>query len=126
MGCNHNCAECSSCSSCSGCANELTLTKAEIEMLSRFAQIPFWPIARKADSMTPVFLEDSLHTPEEYGLILECMEKKGLISLDYYQPLTNYHNPAYDAYPIQGSMALTARGIRVLELLELQGAEDES
>ena len=120
-----DCRACPGVSGCSGCANELTLTEYEIEMLKRFAEIPFWPVARRADSMTPVFLEDTRHSTEEYGRILECMEKKGLISLDYDKPIANYHNPAYDSYPVQGSMALTARGIRVLELMDLQGVQEE-
>ena len=117
--CNGNCA------SCSGCAGAMTLTEAEIRMLRRLGQIPFLPIARRADSMDPVFLEDALHTREEYSLILQCMEKKGLITLDYDQPLTNFDAAAYAAYPLRGSMALTTRGQQILELMELQGIQEE-
>ena len=48
------------------------------------------------------------------------MEKKGLISLDYDQPLRGCD---YGAYPVRGSFALTQRGQRVLELTEIQGVE---
>lgn len=116
-GCDHNCA------ACSGCGKSLSLTEAEIEMLQTLAQIPFLPVARRADSMTPVYLEDEKHTKEEYSLILECLEKKGLISLDFDKPLSGFDDGAYRAYPIRGSMALTARGQTVVELLELQGIE---
>lgn len=116
-GCDHNCA------SCSGCGKSLSLTEAEIEMLRTLAQIPFLPVARRADSETPVYLEDEKHTKEEYSLILACLEKKGLISLDFDKPLSGFDDSAYKAYPIRGSMALTARGQTVVELLELQGIE---
>lgn len=119
------CGDCGSCGSCGGCARELTLTAAEVEMLRDLGQIPFLPIARRADSMDPVYLEDDRHSPEEYSLILQCLEKKGLISLDFDRPLANFDDSAYGAYPIRGSMALTARGHAVLELLETQGMETE-
>lgn len=117
-GCDHNCA------SCSGCGKSLSLTEAEIEMLRTLAQIPFLPVARRADSETPVYLEDEKHTKEEYSMILACLEKKGLISLDFDKPLSGFDDSAYKAYPIRGSMALTARGQTVVELLELQGIEE--
>ena len=115
MGCNGNCG------SCGGCARELTLTQEEIEFLYRFAQIPFLPVARKMGDLTPVYLEDDRFTLEEYSLILQCLEKKGLISLDYDKPLKNFDDSAYAAYPIRGSMALTERGQLVLEMIQRQG-----
>ena len=65
--------------------------------------------------------EDADKTPEEYSLILQCLEKKGLISLDFDKPLRGFDESAYAAYPIRGSLALTQRGQTVLELLEYQG-----
>ena len=111
------------CSSCGGCGRDLTLTEAEIGMLEMLAQIPFLPVARTAADPAPIFLEDDAHSPEEYSLILQCLEKKRLISLDFELPLKKCDLSRYAAYPIQGSMALTARGQQVVELLELQGAE---
>ena len=108
---------------CGGCARELTLTAAELELLNLLAQIPFLPIARKIDDAAPIYLEDENHTAEEYSLILQCLEKKGLISLDFDRPLKNTDPGPYAAYPIRGSMALTARGQSVLELLDLRGIE---
>ncbi len=101
----------------------MELTAWEVEMLQTLAQIPFLPIARRADDMTPVYLEETDHTAEEYSLILQCLEKKGLISLDFDQPLGHFDDAAYRAYPIRGSMALTARGQNVVELLQIQGAQ---
>ena len=73
--------------------------------------------------MTPIFLEDSAFSVREYSLILQCLEKKNLITLDYDQPLGAYENNGYAPYSVHGSMALTARGQDVLELLELQGID---
>ncbi len=113
--CNGNCG------SCGGCAKELVLTQPEVAMLMKLGQIPFLPVARKQDDMTPVFLEDQDYSTQEYSLILQLLEKKGLIDLDYSKPLTNLSMDAYAGYPVHGSMALTARGQSVLELIEVQG-----
>lgn len=113
-----------SCGSCSGCANHLELTAGEIRMLQTLEQIPFLPVARRADDMTPIYLEDRDYTPEEYSLILQCLEKKGLISLDYDKPLSNFDHTAYAAWPVRGSMALTVRGQTVVEMLAIQGIEE--
>ena len=74
------------------------------------------PVSVIREAEAPVF-------PEEPGkeLLLQILEKKGLISLDYDKPLKDYHTPAYDASPVRGSMALTKRGQDVLELMEYQG-----
>lgn len=71
--------------------------------------------------MTPVYLEDTHSTTEEYSLVLQALERKGLISLDYDQPLPGVDMSAYAGYPVHGSMALTARGQTILEMLEIQG-----
>ena len=114
------------CSCCGGCAAVLTLTEQEITMLNRLGQIPFLPIARKAGDMTPIYLEETEYSQEEYSVILQVLEKKGLISLDYDKPLKGYDMSAYAAYPVHGSMALTLTGQQVLEMLERQGfMEDE-
>lgn len=115
--CNHNCA------SCGGCAATLELTQGEIDMLRRFGQIPFLPVARRADDFVPVYLEETDRTPEEYSLILQCLEIKKLISLDFDKPLANFDMSAYRKWPVHGSMALTQRGQTVVEMLELQGIE---
>ena len=64
---------------------------------------------------------DIYKTPEEYSLILQVLEKKGLISIDYDAPLSGADMEKYSAYPVHGSMALTAGGQSVLETLETQG-----
>ena len=46
------------------------------------------------------------------------------MSLDFDKPLKGFNESAYEKYPIRGSMALTERGHKVLELLEIQGLTD--
>ena len=109
------------CSACSGCARELVLTEKEIDFLNILGQYAFLPVARSMGDLTPVYLEDG--DQEEMSLLLQCLEKKGLISLDYDKPLSGFDMTAYSAYPIRGSFALTGRGQQVVELLEMQGIE---
>jgi len=122
-GCAHCSGSCGGCGGCSGYGGAMELTRGEIEMLLKLGQIPFLPVARKMGEENPVYLEDSERTVEEYSLILLCLEKRGLISLDYDKPLKSFDDAAYAAYPIRGSFALTARGQQVVELLEMQGVE---
>lgn len=113
-------SQCSgNCASCSGCARELTLTQPELDFLNKLAQYAFLPVARKIGDLEPVYLEEG--DPAEMSVLLQVLEKKGLISLDYDKPLRGFNESAYAAYPIRGSMALTQRGQTVLELLEYQG-----
>ena len=111
------------CSACSGCARELVLTGKEIEFLNLLGQYAFLPVARSMGDLTPVYLEDG--DQEEMSLLLQCLEKKGLISLDYDKPLSGFDMTGYGSYPIHGSMALTERGQKVLELMEYQGITAE-
>ena len=113
MGCNGNCA------SCGGCARELVLSKKEMDFLNTLAQYAFLPVARTMGDLTPVYLEEG--DREEMSLLLQTLEKKGLVSLDYDKPLKGFDESAYASYPIRGSMALTERGQKVVELLEYQG-----
>lgn len=109
------------CANCGGCAKELLLTDGEVDVLEKLGQIPFLPVARRADDMIPVYLEDDDRPREEYSLILQVLEKKALIDIDYGQPLKGLDMSAYAGFPVHGSFALTARGQQVLEMLEIQG-----
>lgn len=116
------CNKCSgNCAACTGCAGALELTEGELYIIRSLGQFSFLPVARKADDMTPVYLEDTVYTKEDYSLILQCLEKKALIRIDYDTPLTGADMTAYKGFPVHGSMALTGRGYSVLELLETQG-----
>ena len=114
---------CGNCSSCSGCARELVLTRKEIDFLNTLGQYAFLPVARNMGDLTPVYLEEG--EQEEMSLLLQILEKKGLISLDFDKPLHGFDEAAYAAYPIRGSMALTEKGQKVLELIEYQGIQAE-
>ena len=117
-------ASCSgNCGSCSGCGRELTLTEPEMDLLRELGQFAFLPVAREMGDGTPVYLESG--EKETMCLVLQCLEKKGLISLDFDKPLSGFDDGAYAAYPIRGSIALTQRGQQVLELLEYQGYHPE-
>ena len=118
--CNGNC---SGCSGCSGCARELVLSRAEIDFLRMLGQYAFLPVARQMGDLTPVYPEAD--APENMSLLLQVLEKKGLISLDYDKPLAGFDGVEYQAYPIRGSMALTRRGQQVLELMDYQGVQPE-
>ena len=111
------------CGACSGCARELVLTQKEMDFLNVLGQFAFLPVARTMGDLTPVYLEEG--DPEEMSLLIQCLEKKGLISLDYHKPLKGSDQTAYAAYPIRGSMGLTERGQKVLEMLEYQGFHQE-
>ena len=115
------CGSC--CGNCGGCGGAMELAAGEVKMRLKLAQIPFLPVARKMSDDIPVYLEDNDETVEQYSLILQCLEKRGLISIDYDQPLAGCDTAAYAAYPIRGSFALTARGIGVVEILEITGIE---
>lgn len=115
-------APCSgNCGSCGGCAGTLLLTDGELHILTALGQIPFLPVARKAADMIPVCLEEGM--PENASEVLQVLEKKGLIDIDYFKPLKGFDMSAYRAYPVHGSMALTLMGQTVLDQLEKQGIE---
>lgn len=112
---------CGNCNNCSGCGKALELTRPEMEFLTLLGQVAFLPVARELGDLTPVYLEDGAEKQTENAQILQLLERKGLISLDYDQPLSSPSSQRYRSYPIQGSIALTQRGQQVLELLEYQG-----
>ena len=115
---------CENCKGCGGCnPGQMELNEGELALLESFAMFGFLPVARKADDITPVYLEEKRYTPEEYSLILQCLEAKGLIRIDYDEALKGADMSAYQGYPVHGSAALTQRGQQVLDLLDRQGLE---
>ena len=115
-----NCGGCAgSCGSCTGCARELVIGPGEMEFLKKLGQYAFLPVARKMSDLTPCYREPD--APGDISLILQLLEKKNLISLDYDKPLKADYGPAYEDLPVRGSMALTQRGQQVLEILDYQG-----
>lgn len=124
----HDCSSCGGCSGscggCGGCAKSLSLTKDEITFLEKLGQIPFLPVGRKTGDLIPIYREEEEKDGEYYSLLLQCLEKKNLVSLDYDLPLRGCNAGWYLACPVQGSLTLTRRGQQVLELLEYQGVEE--
>ena len=116
--------DCKSCDrGCNGCGKILELSQGELDLLRALGQYSFLPVARKMDDMTPIYREETVYSEEEYSLFIQLLEKKNLIYLDYI-PLKGANMELYPEYPVHGSMALTARGQQVLDLLETQGIEN--
>ena len=124
MSCKGNCGSC--CGSCGGCARDLVVTPRELSFLEELGQVAFLPVARKMGDLEPVYLEEGEAEREAYSLLLQCLEKKGLISLDYDKPLGGESEKRYEAYPVRGSMSLTERGYNVLETLDYYGIPEEN
>ena len=117
-------ADCKDCAGqCGGCGKTLELSQGEIDLLQALGQYSFLPVARKADDMTPIYREESAYSEAEYSLIIQLLEKKQLIYLDY-TPIKGAIMGRYPEFPVHGSMGLTQRGQQVLELLETQGIEE--
>lgn len=70
-------------------------------------------------------LEEGTGEQETVSNGILALERKGLIDLDYNLPLQNFDYGPYAAWSRQGSMALTVRGQEVLDVLEIQGVENE-
>ena len=120
--CGTDCGGCQK--SCGSCSPALFLTREELQLLRLFRAAPFLPVARRPDGETPVCLEEGIGAQDVISLAIQALERKGLIDLDYTLPLQNFDYTPYAAWSRQGSMALTARGQEVLEVLDIQGVED--
>lgn len=114
MHCQGNC-EC-----CGGCGRSLEVTQQELDCLRSFAQAPFQPVGRSFGDPAPICPEGA-----EGSVVLQLLEKKGLISLDYDQPLAGCTWAEYSRLPIRGSAALTARGQETLDWIEYLGLSRE-
>lgn len=107
------------CGSCGGCG-ELVLAPEEVAILQLLAQVAFLPVMRSVASSDPVCPDIDGQTPEQAGLALQCLEKRGLISIDFDRPLSG-SNKTLAGYPINGSCGLTAKGQQVIDLMEIHG-----
>ncbi len=111
--------------SCSGggCRPAVTLTPLEYELLLAFGRTPFLPAAFPQDREKAVCFD----LPGEEGAVsaaLAGLRFKHLIDIDWDIPLTGFDYTPYAAYPYHGSMALTAQGQRVLDLLDINGISE--
>lgn len=103
MSCSKNCSGCS-------CCGPMELTELEIRLLVLLGQVAFLPIARKPADEYPICNDISGYAPEDTGLALACLEKRGLVDLCYDAPLKGADMSAYAGYPVHGSAGLTQRG----------------
>ena len=76
-------------------------------------------MARRADDLTPIYCGEGDLTAKEYSIILQCLEKKNLITIDYDMPLKGFDG--YGSFPLRGSAALTLQGQQVLDAVAIQG-----
>ena len=67
---------------------------------------------------------DMIQAGDRVAAVLRNLESKGLVSLDYHLPLSNFDYSAYAPWPLHGSAALTAAGQEALDSLEVQGIEE--
>lgn len=118
--CKDGCAGC-----CGGCGRPgvLELAQEELTVLRALGQVAFLPLARRTDSEEPVCFELAELSSGRAGLALLCLQKRGLVDIDYGAPLSGCGYAAYADYPVRGSAGLTARGLQALEVLEILGAE---
>ena len=118
-GCGSCCHRCGSC----GQQDSLYLTPSELEILQQLAVTPFLPAGFNNRGKHPICLECS-GDREAVSDTLLALRQKRLLSLDPEIPLQGFDYSAYEDLPLHGSLALTALGQQVLELLEIQGAEE--
>ncbi len=115
----HDCGNCENCG-CESCGGCLELTAGEIRLLEELGQFAFLPVGRRADDLTPIYPEDG---EADSSILLQLLERKALISIDYDQPLKACSADWYLACPVRGSVALTLRGQQVLDQLQTQGIQ---
>ena len=117
-----DCTSCGGCAGgCGGCRSHvLLLTEPELRLLRQFAELAFLPAACTRTDETPVYLDGSENRAQTSAAIL-ALQIKRLISVDFALPLKGFDYAGYEAWPIRGSMALTAAGQEALDSLNIQG-----
>lgn len=119
--------DCKNCTGggCAACGAALELTREEICLLRELAVYAFLPVARRPDDMTPFYPEGADMPQALYTAVMEHLQRKGLIDLDYDAPIGSYSATGYACLPIHGSMALTERGQQVVDALDILGLQDD-
>lgn len=120
MACNQNCSACGG--GCGGCGSGgLALTREELQLIQLLCQIPFLPVVRKSEQDWPVLPGQD----GDWGRAIIGLWQQRIIDLDYSLPVSGFdYSPYRLAYPEQGSMALTNRGQKVAEQIEILGIEE--
>jgi len=114
------------CNSCPSC-HSIELTEGERSFLSELAQVPFLPLAcflmastkpayTETVALSPVYLlheNETLARVKETRLILLALQAKGLVSLDYHQPLQGCGYEVYQNSNLyRGFAAMVRAGIQ--------------
>ena len=86
--------------------------------MALLGQVAFLPIARKPADEYPVCMELSEYDSVQSGLALACLEKRGLVDLNYDAPLKGADMSAYADYAVHGSAGLTERGQEAADAAE--------
>ena len=156
---NHNEGQCGNSDGCSGgCHNRVIyITEEEKAFLMKLSQLPFLPLTRfimkstksehmESAALEPVYMQDisdTLDTVKKTGKVLQSLEDKYLITLDYDLPLQNGDYALYEDSALyrhfcdtvreggrqagflfdlpvleRGSIALTSLGQEALDRLE--------
>jgi len=106
----HGCGGCN----CGHRQTEIQIVEEEIEILNQLAQTPYLPLASfvlkstksahlESVALAPVYLNDradSMETVKKTAAILKSLENKGLITLDYEEPLENGNYTDYADSPL--------------------------
>ena len=109
----HGCGGCN----CGHHQTEIEISEEETEFLKLLAATPYLPLARfilksaksahfESVALAPVYIthrSDSMEVVKSIGVVLKNLENKGLITLDYEEPLVNgdyadYTNSALYSY----------------------------
>lgn len=93
--------------------------------MEQLESVPFLPVGFSGKGRHPIAL-DCPGDREAVSDALTGLGEKGLISLDPDIPIQGFDYAAYRDWPRHGSLALTARGQEVLELLGVQGLSEAS
>ena len=117
-----DCTSCGGCAGvCGGCRSRvLLLTEPELRLLRQLGELAFLPAACTRTDATPVYLDGSGNRAATSAAIL-ALQLQRLISVDFALPLKGFDYAGYEAWPIRGSMALTAAGQEALDSLDIQG-----
>lgn len=115
------CGGCTQCGGCSGCGS-IALTQSQLDVLARFAVMPFYPAGYMLPDDAPVCLD--FCTPEEMQALQSLIAQR-LISSDPYETVAGADLSGYRSFQLHGSVALTRRGQQVIEQLDMQGLDDE-
>ena len=125
----HDCSACGGCgqgggcNGCGGCGHGgvLTLTHVQLNVLARFAVMPFYPAGYQLPHDDPTCLDFSMEEQDA----LRALVAMGLLSSDPFEPISGADLSAYAGFRLHGSVALTKRGQQVVELMDVQGIDED-